>query len=193
MRFTLSSGLCAVLAFVVCAAAAIAAEDAPVPGGAEPKRYAMGVMSPRCSVWAREASFAAAVEQHDAEAFAAHLADGAVFINGRPPHLHGEAAIVEGWRGIIAGDGLILRWHPEFIAIGGDGRTAISRGPYTMEDPDVNAPSRFGIGTFQSVWVRDAGTWRVMFDGGGPPPEPATEEAVRALQKSWKRACPFRD
>ena len=43
-----------------------------------------------------------------------------------------------------------------------------------MEDPDVNAPSRFGIGTFQSVWVRDAGTWRVMFDGGGPPPEPAT-------------------
>jgi ketosteroid isomerase-like protein len=149
---------------------------------------------PRCAVWAREASFAASVAGHDAGSFAAHLAPGAVFINGRPPHFEGNAAIVAGWGDIIRGESLQLRWHPEYVAIGGDGRTAISRGPFTMENSDVNAEAGFRIGEFQSVWILGTdGTWRVMFDGGGPPPRPASEEEVRALQKSWSMACPFHD
>lgn len=161
-------------------------------------------VTPRCAVWLREASFAASVEKHDAAAFASHLAKGAVFINGRPPHLHGEAEVAAGWAGIVAGDGLILRWHPEFVAIGGDGRTALSRGPFTMERvdapaaqsaaPALNPADRFRIGTFQSVWTKDGdGQWKVMFDGGGPPPQPATEAEAKAMQASWQPDCPLTD
>jgi ketosteroid isomerase-like protein len=146
----------------------------------------------RCAVWQREASFADSVARHDEAAFAEHLAEGAVFVNAKPPHLQGRAEIIDGWRSIIAGEQLILRWHPEFVAVGGDGRTALSRGPFTMERPDSNPEARFRIGTFQSVWTLAAdGHWRVLFDGGGPPPEPATETEVRAAQASWTRVCPY--
>jgi ketosteroid isomerase-like protein len=148
--------------------------------------------SARCAVWRREASFAATVEHHDAGAFAEHLANGAVFLNGQPPHLHGEAEVIEGWSEIVQGKGLTLRWHPEFVAVGGDGRTALSRGPFTMEREDVNPKARFRIGVFMSTWTKgDDGQWRVLFDGGGPPSRAATEEEVRAMQKSWSTACPF--
>ena len=180
---------------VLAATTAVASDEVPSSAAAA---------SPRCAVWLREASFAASVEHHDAKAFASHLAAGAVFLNGRPPHFQGEAAVIEGWAGIVAGEGLILRWHPDFVAIGGDGRTALSRGPFTMEraaDPaaesaaaKVNPDDRFRIGTFQSVWTKDDdGSWKVMFDGGGPPPQPATEAVVRAMQASWKPDCPLRD
>lgn len=148
--------------------------------------------SARCAVWQREASFADSVARHDASAFAEHLAEGAVFINGQPPHLHGRGEILQGWRTIIEGKPLILRWHPEFVAVGGDGRTALSRGPFTMENADLNPEARFRIGVFQSVWtLAEDGRWRVMFDGGGPAPTPASESEVRAVQASWSENCPY--
>jgi ketosteroid isomerase-like protein len=171
---------------LLAAAGATAAGERPSPTSNTP--------GSRCAVWTREASFAASVAEHDAQAFSEHLAPGAVFLNGRPPHFEGNAAVIAGWDDIVKGESLLLRWHPEYVAVGGDGRTAVSRGPFTMEDPDVNAAARFRIGVFQSVWILDAdGSWRVMFDGGGPPPRPATEDEVRKLQASWSMECPFRD
>ncbi len=153
---------------------------------------AMAAPSARCAVWQREASFADAVARHDESAFAEHLAEGAVFINGQPPHLHGRGEILQGWRTIIEGKPLILRWHPEFVAVGGDGRTALSRGPFTMENADLNPEARFRIGVFQSVWtLAEDGRWRVMFDGGGPAPRPATESEASAVQASWSADCPY--
>jgi len=148
--------------------------------------------SARCAVWQREAGFAESVARHDASAFAEHLAEGAVFINGQPPHLHGRDEILQGWQAIIEGKPLILRWHPEFVAISGDGRSALSRGPFTMENTDLNPEARFRIGVFQSVWtLAEDGRWRVMFDGGGPAPKPATGSEVRAAQASWSAECPY--
>jgi len=181
---TIDHRYAAACAALLCIASAAEAKDKPP---------AASPAEARCAVWQREASFADAVLRHDTKAFAAHLAKGAVFINGQPPHLHGEAEVLEGWSGIIAGEGLILRWHPEFVAIAGDGRTALSRGPFTMENPSVNPEARFRIGVFQSVWtLGEDGQWSIAFDGGGPPPKPANEAEVRAMQSSWKQECPFR-
>jgi ketosteroid isomerase-like protein len=135
-----------------------------------------------CVVWERERSFAAAVERHDAEAFAEHLHPGAVFNAGELDAARGRDAVARSWSRIVEGREVVLRWWPGVVQIGGDPDVALSRGPYLLELPALDPPRRWRVGEFQSVWARDrdTGTWRVLYDMSAVPPQPmATLEAAR--------------
>ena len=88
---------------------------------------------------------------------------------------------------------LLLRWYPDAVDVSGDGNTALSRGPYWMDNPAAPAGKRYRIGRFISTWVRGGdGQWQVVFDGGGGNvPKPATQAEVEALAAA-RKACPYR-
>jgi ketosteroid isomerase-like protein len=143
-----------------------------------------------CAVWDRELGFAKSVADHDFGAFADHVHPAAVFVDGDGKFLRGRQAIVDGWRTIIEGTRVALRWHPTAVIADGAPGVAISRGPYLIEDLRSNANDRFRKGTFQSIWIRDPdGVWRVFVDGGTPPPVPATPEEAEKLKAELHAPC----
>ncbi|MBY0422058.1 MAG: DUF4440 domain-containing protein, partial [Parvularculaceae bacterium] len=121
-----------------------------------------------CAVFARERSFADSVERHDAAAFAEHLRADAVFAAATPRPVRGREAILADWAGIIRGDTTTLRWRPRFVTVSGD--VALSRGPYVLSGADASGRMTWRVGEFASVWTRGPDGWKVLFDGGGPPP-----------------------
>lgn len=136
-----------------------------------------------CEVWNREKSFSASVENHDAKTFAEHLETSAVFNNGDGSSIKGRGEITKEWVDIIEGPNLVLRWHPDFVSVSSDGKTAVSRGPYWMENPNPEAKRKFMIGMFQSTWVKNTkGQGHMFVDGGTPGPTPATPEQLAALK-----------
>ena len=145
-----------------------------------------------CAVWARERSFAASVEAHDVDAFRAHLHADAVFIDGRGGITRGAAKVAEAWDGIIAGESMVLRWHPDVVSIAGAPAVALSRGPYWIELRKPDAAPVYLIGQFISTWVRGSdGQWQVLFDGGGGnQPKSATAEEVAQLKAGLASSCP---
>ncbi len=143
--------------------------------------------SDECDVWNREAGFASSVSQHDAGAFAAFLHAGALFNAASDAPTRGAAAVAKNWAGIIEGKNIVLRWLPQYVSIGGDLNIAISRGPFSMENPNregKEGKGKFSIGYFTSVWAREAKgkPCLVLFDGGGAPPIPA-ENAEAAAKR----------
>jgi len=143
-----------------------------------------------CEVWNREKSFAMSVENHDAKAFIEHVDANAVFVSGNGSYTRGSVEVAKTWAGIIEGKEIILRWSPDFVGISSDGKTAISRGPFWIEDPEPSGKQKFLIGTFQSTWIKNGkGQWHVFLDGGTPRPVPATLEQVEALKKSLSPTC----
>jgi ketosteroid isomerase-like protein len=173
------------LAAALLAAATASARAQPAPASSA------GLTAAECDVWSRERSFAQSVADHDAAAFAEHLHPGAVFLGGPEP-VRGRDAVVAAWAPLVKGDRIRLRWHPEQVVIGGDADIALSTGPYWLEDPSPDANPRFRIGRFISTWRRDAaGTWHVLYDGGGNNrTEPASAEDVAKLVASLPQACP---
>lgn len=164
--------LCAALTFLPAAQAA-----APATAGD----------TARCEVWARELSFAQAVADHDADAFAAHLHPSAVFGVTRERPLRGAGEILAGWQGIIDGSALRLRWYPDRVHAGGDGRIVSSSGPALYQDP---AGGSHRLGRFNSVWqLGGDGVWRVVFDDGIDP-KPADDAQVQAFHAGRSTRCP---
>jgi len=144
-----------------------------------------------CEVWSRELSFAKSVEAHDATAFAAHLHSGTVFSAGTAAPVRGRAAVVADWKEIIEGKTIVLRWHPAFVSIGGDPHIALSSGPAWIEDPDPKSKQRYSILHFTSTWVKEPdGQWRVLFDGAGAPPKPASADDIAKLVAQQAAVCP---
>lgn len=140
-----------------------------------------------CAVWNREMSFARSVAEHDAEAFAAHLAPDAVFAVGTPRPTRGRAAIAAAWSGIVGGKALRLEWYPARTTVSGD--LAWSTGPALFERLDGGEP-RLARSTFQSVWRRgDDGQWYVVFDTGTAP-QPVDESAAAAFREARPEGCP---
>ncbi len=177
----------AVLALVGCGAAT----TTPHVTSAPPGLPLLSQADAECAAWAREASFAKSVADHDAKAFALHVHPKAVFVEGDGSYLRGRDAIVESWRPIVDGQKLRLAWHPSSVALTGDGAMAVTRGPYVFEDLRPDAKQRFRTGYFQSVWVRDVdGVWRVTVDGGTAPPAPATEVEARKIEAEMRTSCP---
>jgi ketosteroid isomerase-like protein len=149
-----------------------------------------------CAVWRRELSFARSVEAHDAVAFAAHVHPGAVFNAGAFDATRGRAAVVEAWAGLIEGRAVALRWRPGVVNIGGDPDIALSRGPFVLEDLRPGARTRWRVGEFQSVWVREGGgaEWRVLFDGSASAPQAvdSAEAAQRYVETHSAPDCTAR-
>ena len=170
---------------LLCAVHAAAAGEPASQAGAD---------SARCTVWARETSFAQAVADHDAAAFATHLHPDAVFIGGDGQPTRGASAIAAEWAGIIEGKGVVLHWYPDAVDVAADGRLALSRGPYWMEIPAAAdkpaSTTRYRSGRFVSTWLRgDDGQWQVVFDGGGGNVPIAASEADIAALKAASKPC----
>jgi ketosteroid isomerase-like protein len=110
-----------------------------------------------------ERAFAASMAARDIKAFAARLADEAIFVGGATgPVLRGKAAIVDGWRKFFEGPIAPFSWEPDLVEVLESGTLALSSGP-------VRDPAGTVIGRFNSVWrLDDDAAWRVVFDKGSP-------------------------
>ena len=116
----------------------------------------------RQQVFAAERAFARSMAERDARAFAAFVADEAVFFGGAAP-LRGKAAVVAGWARFFEGPAAPFSWEPDQVEVLDSGTLALSTGPVRDLAGKV-------IARFNSIWRLEApGTWRVVFDKGSPP------------------------
>jgi ketosteroid isomerase-like protein len=120
----------------------------------------------RAQVMAAERGFAATMAKRDHAAFAAFLADEAVFFADATP-LRGKAAVTAAWRPLFESADAPFSWEPDSVEVLESGTLALSSGP--VRDPAGNIVARFN-----TVWRRDAtGRWQVVFDKGTPVCAPA--------------------
>jgi ketosteroid isomerase-like protein len=114
-------------------------------------------------VFAAESSFAASMARRDLKAFAALVSPEAVFFSDTAA-LRGKEAVVEAWQNFFVERKAPFSWRPETVEVLSSGTLALTSGP-------VYEPGGKLIGTFTSIWRREAdGRWRVIFDKGCPPP-----------------------
>ena len=113
-------------------------------------------------VRATETRFAKTMADRDHAAFASMLAEEAVFFSPQGP-LRGSNAVAEAWKGFFEGAQPPFSWEPERVEVLESGGLAFSTGP-------VRDPQGKRVGTFNSVWRRNAqGQWKIVFDSGSPP------------------------
>jgi ketosteroid isomerase-like protein len=109
-------------------------------------------------VAATETAFAQSMADRDFEAFASHIADDAIFVNGRTP-LRGKAVILADWKKYFEGPAP-FSWTPETVVVLDDGSLAQTKGP-------VYDAAGKPILEFRSTWRREAdGSWKIVFDDG---------------------------
>jgi ketosteroid isomerase-like protein len=112
-----------------------------------------------------ERAFAKTMADRDVDAFAAFVADDAVFRDGADL-LIGRAAVVQGWRALFKPGPAPLSWEPDRVTVADSGNTAVSSGP-------VRDAAGKMIGRFTTVWRREpalgpGARWRVIVDQGVP-------------------------
>lgn len=108
-----------------------------------------------------EQGFAASMARRDLAAFGTFLAEEAIFF-GQGGATRGKAAVIDAWKGFFDGPDAPFSWSPETVEVLDSGTLALSSGP-------VLSPAGERIGTFNSIWRREAdGRWRVLFDKGCP-------------------------
>ncbi|MGH7529571.1 MAG: YybH family protein [Gemmatimonadales bacterium] len=109
-----------------------------------------------------ERAFAATMARRDFAVFGTYVADEAVFFGPEGRVMRGKAAVLEGWRGLFDGPTAPFSWEPETVEVLASGTLALTSGP-------VRNPAGERIGTFNSIWRREAdGRWRVVLDKGCP-------------------------
>ena len=107
-----------------------------------------------------ETAFARSLAARDAQAFAALVAEDAVFFGHEGVVHRGKAAIAESWRPLFAMEKPPFSWASADVEVLSSGTLAHSSGP-------VYDASGKRFGTFNSVWRREAdGSWKVVFDKG---------------------------
>ena len=112
-------------------------------------------------VRAAEQAFAGAMAKRDLDSFASHLAEEALFF-GTKDVLRGKAAVVAGWKRYFEGATAPFSWEPQTVEVLASGTLGLTSGP-------VRNPEGKQIGTFSSIWRREAdGRWKVVFDKGCP-------------------------
>lgn len=111
-------------------------------------------------VRAAEIAFSRSMAERDFAAFAAHVADDAVFIGGGRP-LRGKAAVLAQWKAYFDGPVAPFTWQPEIVEVAAGGELGYSEGPVTNADGKVAV-------RFASTWRRSpaTGRWQVVFDNG---------------------------
>jgi ketosteroid isomerase-like protein len=109
-----------------------------------------------------ERAFAKTMADRDHAAFISFLSDDTVFM-GEGPALRGRQAVAAGWKRLYDAPRAPFSWEPEVVEVLESGTLALSSGP-------VRDPQGKRVGTFNSIWRRDAnGAWKVVFDKGCPP------------------------
>ena len=116
-------------------------------------------------VAAVERAFAKTMADRDLDAFAAFVADDAVFRDGADL-LIGRAAVADGWRALFKPGPAPFSWEPDRVTVADSGTTAVSSGP-------VRDAAGKMIARFTTIWRRanEAGAgarWQVMVDQGVP-------------------------
>jgi hypothetical protein len=80
-----------------------------------------------------------------------------------------------------------IRWAPAHSWVSCDGRTAVNTGPWWKVDGSLG-------GYFTTVWQRTGGSWRWVYDGGGPmtgtAPATAYPQTHRAVCKPRAPGAP---
>ena len=115
-------------------------------------------------VRAAETAFAKSMADRNPAAFAALLADEAVFFGGKGVS-RGKAAVAADWKRFFDGAAAPFSWAPAEVEVLASGNLGFTSGP--VFDPKGNR-----IGTFNSVWQRQSdGSWKIVFDKGCPPCE----------------------
>ncbi len=148
MRAPLANAGLATLARVAVFAASVAASLCASAGP-----------DPREVVTSTERAFAATMAGRDATAFAAFVADDAVFFGDDGP-LRGKAAILARWGRYFAAPDAPFSWEPDRVEVLASGALASSSGPVRDRAGAV-------IARFSSIWRRDDdGRWRIVFDQG---------------------------
>jgi ketosteroid isomerase-like protein len=109
-----------------------------------------------------ETAFAKTMADRDYSAFSSFLADEAIFV-GATRVLRGAKEVAAGWKQFFEGPQAPFSWEPDQIQVLDSGALALSSGP-------VRDPSGKRIGSFNSIWRREAGgTWKIVIDHGCPP------------------------
>ncbi len=110
-------------------------------------------------VRAAEIAFATSMAQRKFDAFAALVAEDAVFINAGKP-LRGKAEILAFWKRFFDKPDAPFAWNPEIVEVSGGGELGYTEGP-------VSVPGGAVVGRFYSTWKRGVdGRWLVIFDNG---------------------------
>jgi uncharacterized protein (TIGR02246 family) len=108
-----------------------------------------------------EIAFARSMADRDPAAFASFLTQDTVFMSGGNV-LRGVRQVAEGWKAFFNGPKAPFSWEPEHVEVLESGTLAMSSGP-------VKDPSGKRVGTFNSVWRREAGgLWKIVIDNGCP-------------------------
>ncbi|HEU5305035.1 MAG TPA: nuclear transport factor 2 family protein [Gemmatimonadales bacterium] len=111
-------------------------------------------------VIAAESSFASTMARRELDAFAAFISPEAVFF-GDTTVMRGKEAVVAGWQRFFVGPAP-FSWRPGVVEVLASGTLALSSGP-------VFNPAGRKVGTFSSIWRREAdGRWLIVFDKGCP-------------------------
>ncbi|HJS22383.1 MAG TPA: DUF4440 domain-containing protein [Steroidobacteraceae bacterium] len=106
-----------------------------------------------------ETAFARSMADRSLDAFAAWVAEDAVFFD-RDQAIHGKAAVVASWKPLFEGKDAPFSWESAQVEVLESGTLAHSSGP-------VYTPDGKRVGTFNSIWRRGAdGNWKVVFDKG---------------------------
>jgi len=142
-------------ALLVLTIAALAASPASQASQANPSSLANQVTD-------RERAFAKTMADRDHAGFASFLSDEAVFMSDGQS-LRGKPAVAAGWKRFYDAPQAPFSWEPDRVEVLDSGSLALSSGP-------VRDPQGKRVGTFNSVWRRDAnGVWKIVFDKGCPP------------------------
>jgi len=112
-------------------------------------------------VRATERAFAKTMADRDHAAFVSFLSGEAVFFGGSGAQ-RGAKQVADSWKRFFEGGKAPFSWEPEQVEVLDSGTLALSSGP--VYDPDHKR-----IGTFNSIWRREGGTWKIVFDKGCPP------------------------
>jgi ketosteroid isomerase-like protein len=92
----------------------------------------------------------------------AFLSDEAVFF-GPQGAQRGKATVAAAWKPFFDGPQPPFSWDPEQVEVLESGTLGISSGP-------VKDPQGKRVGTFNSIWRKEAGgAWKIVFDKGCPP------------------------
>jgi len=142
-------------ALLVLTIAALAASPASQASQADPSSLANQVTD-------RERAFAKTMADRDHAGFASFLSDEAVFMSDGQS-LRGKQAVAAGWKRFYDAPQAPFSWEPDRVEVLDSRSLALSSGP-------VRDPQGKRVGTFNSVWRRDAnGVWKIVFDKGCPP------------------------